>query len=85
MSDTYKAILRKDRVEWCDDAPANLKEAQLVEITIPEEGTSLANQGQKMAMALEQLAAIKAVSQIIDPSAWQREVRKDRPLPDRDL
>ena len=40
--------------------------------------------GTKMAAALEKLAASRAVASIEDPVAWQREVRRDRPLPGRD-
>jgi hypothetical protein len=38
-----------------------------------------------MAEALEKLAASDAFSEISDPSEWQREIRKDRPLPGREL
>jgi hypothetical protein len=38
-----------------------------------------------MAEALENLAALDAFSEISDPVEWQREIRKDRPLPGRDL
>jgi hypothetical protein len=50
--------------------------------------TAIASQavsnGKAMAEALEKLAASNAVSEISDPSAWQREQRKDRELPGRD-
>ena len=39
---------------------------------------------QRMAEALEKLAASDAFSEISDPVEWQREIRKDRPLPGRD-
>jgi hypothetical protein len=85
MSETYRAILKKNRIQWCDGQPSNLKETQIVEITIPDENaTMLSGRGQKMSDALEKLAALNARSQITDPSAWQREIREDRPLPDRD-
>lgn len=34
--------------------------------------------------ALRQLRALGTFKQITDPVAWQREIRKDRPLPGRD-
>jgi hypothetical protein len=37
-----------------------------------------------MAEALERLAAADALSRIEDPVEWQREIRKDRPLPGRE-
>ena len=39
--------------------------------------------GQRMAEALEQLASMNALADITDPAGWERELRKDRPLPDR--
>ena len=44
-----------------------------------------ASAGGRMAEALEKLAASDAFSEISDPSEWQREIRKDRPLPGRDV
>ena len=40
-------------------------------------------QRQRLAEALEQLAALNPFSDIADPVAWQREQRQDRPLPGR--
>jgi hypothetical protein len=40
--------------------------------------------GRRMRGALEQLAAIDAFADVPDPVQWQREVRRDRPLPGRD-
>ena len=37
-----------------------------------------------MADALSKLAESGAFSKIEDPSAWQRDIRRDRPLPGRD-
>jgi hypothetical protein len=41
--------------------------------------------GQRMAAALEQLAAIHALAEITDPAAWERENRQDRALPGRGM
>jgi hypothetical protein len=43
-----------------------------------------AGDGQRMAAALEKLASSGAFSELSDPSKWQRETRKDRPLPGRE-
>lgn len=40
--------------------------------------------GAAMARIMERMAARRALSEIKDPSAWQREIRKDRPLPGRE-
>jgi hypothetical protein len=91
MLRTYRAILRGDRVEWGDDAPVPMppERAIPVHITLLEEAggegelADPAVRGQRMAEVLEQLAAINAFAHIDDPVAWQREIRRDRPLPGR--
>ncbi len=40
--------------------------------------------GAAIVRIMERMAARNALSGIKDPSAWQREIRKDRPLPGRD-
>jgi len=42
-----------------------------------------AARGMRMALALAELARIGAFSEIEDPAAWEREIRRDRPLPGR--
>ena len=39
---------------------------------------------QRLAEALIKLQAVHPFNGITDPVAWQREIRKDRPLPGRD-
>lgn len=82
MLPTYKAILRDDHVEWID-SPPDRSRATPVHITLLEEGTSVPDRGKAMAEALEKLAQSGAFSDIEDPVAWQREIRKDRPLSGR--
>lgn len=84
MRDTYRAILKGDRLEWIDAAPVHLNQEQPVEVTILDEPDQTANRGKRMAEALEKLAASNAFSEISDPSEWQREIRKDRSLPGRE-
>jgi hypothetical protein len=85
VRETYRAILRGDRLEWTDPGPVDLNPEQPVEVTILAEPDQTADRGRRMAEALEKLAASDAFSEISDPSEWQREVRKDRPLPGRDV
>jgi len=90
MIRTYKAVLRGNNLEWNGDAPECLDGEKAVEVhvTILEEAaipSATITQGKRMAEALEKLAAIDALSEISDPSAWQREQRQDRSLPDRDV
>jgi hypothetical protein len=89
MLETYKAILRGDRIEWSGDAPEQLNAQQEVEIYVtilPSAATSspAASTGKAMAEALGKLATTNSVSEISNPSTWQREQRQDRVLPDRD-
>jgi hypothetical protein len=72
-------------LEWTDPGPVDLNPEQPVEVTILAEPDQTADRGRRMAEALEKLAASDAFSEISDPSEWQREVRKDRPLPGRDV
>lgn len=82
---TYRAILKGDRLEWTDSEPTDLNPEQPVEVTILDEQDRLAVRRRRMAEALENLAAADAFSEISDPVEWQREIRKDRPLPGRDV
>jgi hypothetical protein len=88
MPNTYKAVLKGNHLEWLEDPPTNLDSDQpvTVKVSIMEESRSLTQgvtQGQKMADALEKLAALNALPDITDPEAWQRETRQDRTLPGR--
>lgn len=87
MLETYQGILRDNRIVWSGEAPQSLPADQgvrvhvtlLEKVPVPD-----GNQGQRMAAALERLAACHALDHIPDPAAWERETRDDRPLPDRE-
>ncbi len=79
---TYHAILKGNQLEWQGAAPPELATGEVaVDVTIvgQEQGA-----GERMAAALERIATSRAVDGIQDPVAWQREIRRDRPLTDRD-
>ena len=84
---TYRAILRGNQVEWIDGPPPPQGPAE-VSITLvaaePETLEARRARGQRAADALARLAAAGGIKSIPDPSAWQREIRRDRPLPGRD-
>ncbi len=88
MLPTYSGIMRDNRIEWSGDEPASAPPGQAIRVFVPMlEGTGAevpSEQGREMAAILEQLAAQPANEDLGDPLAWQREVRQDRPLPDRD-
>ena len=85
MNRAYKAILHGDRVEWLDGAP-EAEGPLTVEINIiGESADELPDESSKPVSELFQiLADMGAFAEIDDPVAWQREIRRDRPLPGRD-
>jgi hypothetical protein len=81
MLETYSAILHNNRIEWTGDAPAQLPpdRAVPVHVTLLDRAAAVdPEQGRRMAAALERLAARNALSEIVDPTAWERETRQDR-------
>lgn len=85
MLHTYKAILHGDQVEWLEKPPERSSAVQ-VHITVLEEPASepIRERGRVMAEALAELARRGTFTAISDPVAWQRELRAERVLPDRE-
>lgn len=85
MPQTYRAMLRGDRVEWID-TPPDLQGDTEVQLTFvqPESEAERRDRRRKMVAALERLARNGGIKSIPDPAAWQREIRQDRPLPGRE-
>jgi hypothetical protein len=91
MLRTFKAILRGDSLKWEEDTGQNLRGDRPIQVlvTILEEQleeqpiTETNGRGKQMAAALEKLSQVQAFAGI-DPVVWQRDVRQDRELPDRD-
>ena len=90
MSQTFTAILRGDRLEWTGEGPGPIASDRPVpvEVTILGEGTTEPvwddERRRRMFDALDRLAARGALAEITDPVGWQREIRRDRPLPGRE-
>ena len=87
MEEKYKAMIHGDTIEWGGERPDGIlnDEGLHVEITVVSDKKILPkSDGPKMAAALAGIAARGGVRSIPDPVAWQREIRKDRPLPGRD-
>lgn len=90
MPHTYKAILRGNRLEWSDIPPTDLipERPVAVHVTILDEAhseaESAARPGPQMAAILEQLAQIRAFTDLSDPAVWERDIRSDRSLPERE-
>jgi hypothetical protein len=87
MSTTYQAILVGDRVQWLGDAPET-KGGVRVRITVESPLVIVADEERRRRAIRETLESLAArgtyAAEIEDPVAWQREIRKDRPLPGRD-
>lgn len=87
MLNTYRATLRGDLLEWVEEVRRNLKDDRPMQVlvTILEESQfqQTKGRGQQMAAVLEKLAQAQAFAGI-DPVAWERDLRQDRQLPDRD-
>ena len=86
MKRAYKAILRGDRVEWLNGAPDE-QGPLLVEITVtkeldPDEEADIVETG--FPTTFKSSRTWGRSTEIEDPVAWQREIRKDRPLPGRE-
>jgi hypothetical protein len=87
MASTYKAILRGDRLRWSGEAPEISPDQDLnVEVTVADSspaGGEEERRGPRMAAALERIAAAGGPG-IEDPVAWERQMREERSLPDRE-
>ena len=85
MLRTYKAILHDNQVEWLEQPPEKSDTVQ-VYITVLEEPAAepLPKRGRVMAEALAELARRGTFAEITDPVAWQRDLRSERALPDRE-
>ena len=71
---TCKGILYDNQVERLEHPPERPGAAQ----------DTRSNQGRLMAEVLAELAQRGTFAEIADPVAWQRELRSERPLPDRE-
>ena len=84
-SKTYAAILDGDRLRWLGDAPeVTHGRAVEVSVTVPEPAIEEEQGGRSLWEALETLRASNPFREIDDAVAWQREIRRDRPLPGRE-
>lgn len=83
----YKATIHNESIEWEGEIPTDVKNGNRVkvEITLTQKPVtqSKAN-GRRAVAALKAIADRGGIKSIPDPVAWQREIRKDRPLPGRD-
>lgn len=85
MSQSYRAILRGDRLEWLEASPGSDGPLN-VDVIVQDKAAPgrERSDGAAMAAALEEVAASPVYRKREDPVRWQRMVREDRPLPGRD-
>ena len=80
-----RTLLYEDRVKWLDEVPEIDGPTQTYIIILNKSKIDHPeNNGAIMVAMLEILADLGAFADIEDPVAWQREQRKDRPMPFRD-
>lgn len=85
MARTYSGILLKDRVQWDGESP-DASTPVRVQVTVLDSTSaapSPSGNGPMMASALQEIADRGGLPDLADASAWQREIRADRPLPGR--
>ena len=89
MLTTLRAVVEDDKIHWQEAVDNVLPANRPVEvlITILEgrpNGRSPEEQARHRVAAVQKLAALNAFSGMPDPARWQREIREDRELPDRE-
>ena len=87
------STLKEQIIENLDSLPERMQAETLdfveflkakVERSRPSAVVTSEPNGVPIVKILNKMAARRALSHIKDPSAWQRDIRKDRPLPGRD-
>lgn len=87
MLETYYGTLHDNNIlEWDGGTLPDMagKESVKVKITLLQNEDIKEPSGEAMAAAMRAIAAMPDRTIIEDPSAWQREIRQDRPLPGRE-
>ncbi|HEX8905428.1 MAG TPA: hypothetical protein VF771_11325 [Longimicrobiaceae bacterium] len=84
MERTYRAVLRGDKLEWTGASPSVSEPVNVAVTLLETEVLTRAERGRRMAEALQGIADSGGFPDISDPVEWQREIRRDRPLPGRD-
>ncbi len=82
MLQTYTGTLSAGQIAW-DAAPPEGEGIRVI-VTVESEVPKVPFRNEKLAAILERLAASDIHKHFPDPLEWQREIRKDRPLPGRE-
>lgn len=86
MEEKYRAKIHGGTIEWSGDIPEEVAKDGVMDVYVTRVAdTKRSEPNGKRAMAiLEKIADRGGIKSIVDPVAWQREIRKDRPLPGRE-
>lgn len=87
MLEKYKATISGNRIEWEGEMPEGVKTRRRVGVyvtLIDESPDRLQPNGKRLVAILQTIAERGGIQSIDDPSEWQSEIRKDRPLPGRE-
>jgi hypothetical protein len=81
-----REVLKRARLDCQDEELpyASEREVGLEGANLLKWRPDIASAGERMAAALERLATSHSAASFEDPLAWQREIRKDRQLLNRD-
>ena len=86
MEEKYKAMIHGDTIEWSGDIPEEVAKDGIMEVYVTriQETKNSEPNGKQAMEILQKIADRGGIQSILDPVAWQREIRKDRPLPGRE-
>lgn len=94
MSRTFSAVLRGNQLEWVGSAPSSTEPMEVTVILAPQAAEAekpptvpvMTPEARKQAGEILRRIAErgKFAPEITDVVAWQREVRRDRPMPGRE-
>lgn len=83
----HRAKIHGNTIEWSGDEPEKVKVSDSVDVyvTFVEDAPVQSEPNGKLAVEiLKRIADRGGIPSIPDPVSWQREIRKDRPLPGRE-
>lgn len=86
MEDKYRATIHGNTIEWEGDVPDEVEKDGVMEVYVTrvDEPIKSVPNGRRAMEALERIAEKGGIQSIVDPVAWQREIREERPLPGRE-
>ncbi len=85
MLEKYRAKIHGDTIEWSGDIPEEVAKDGTMEVYVTRVRDTKNSEpnGKKLVAILQKIADRGGIDSIKDPVKWQREIRKDRPLPGR--